>query len=391
MARTTITPVVKRQNRRPVLMALVAAALGGGVYWYMHAQAAGAAAAAQAAKAGASMAVPVEVAAAVTGPLSETLEVAGQVQADTGVELRSEVTGRVVAVKAKDGEPVKKGSLLVVLDDSVQRATLAQAQANHELAQANVGRYQRLVAVGAASQLQVDQAVAEDKLQVANIQMAQANLAKFRIVAPFDGTAGIAQVNVGDLAQPGELLIALTDNNTLKVSFKVPETQATSLKVNAPVRVRSEAAPGVEGPTEVTGTIAALDGRVDPASRTLEGKILLDNHDGALVAGQFVRVRVPVRDVSDAVIVPDSALLPQGETIFAYLIVPGKDGGVVASRTTVTVGLRSANRAQIVSGITEGQQVVTAGQQKFRGLVTPVKLLSPTYIDVPPAAVEELQ
>lgn len=335
--------------------------------------------------------VPVEVVAATTGSLAQTLEVAGQVQANIGADLKSEVTGRVLAVKAKDGMAVKKGDPLVVIDDGVQRATLAQAQANHELAQANVGRYERLSQMGAASQQQLDEAIAEDKLQVANIQMAKANLIKYRILAPFDGVAGITQVNEGDLVQPGEMLMALTDNATLKVTFKVPETQATSLKVNADVMVQAEAAPGILSPTVVSGTIAALDGRVDPNSRTLEGKVVLDNRNGALVAGQFVRVRVPVQQVSNAVILPDSALLPQGDQIFSYVIAPGKDGGVVASRTTVVVGLRTANRAEIISGVADGQQVVTAGQQKLRGLVTPVKLLSPTYIDVPPAAVEELK
>lgn len=307
------------------------------------------------------------------------------------MELRSEVTGRVVAVRARDGEPVKKGDPVIVLDDSVQRATLAQAEANFALAETNVGRYQRLVDVGAASQLQLDQMIAQVKLEKANIQMAKANLAKFRIAAPFDGSAGIAQVNVGDLVQPGQMLVALTDNQTLKVTFKVPEAQATSLQVGAPVDVRADGAPGSE-PTVVEGTVAALDGRVDPNSRTLEGKILIDNTSGTLVTGQFVRVRVPVRSVSDAVVVPDQALVPQGKNIYVYVIVPGKDGGpMMASRTTVDVGLRTANRAQIVRGVEVGQRVVTAGQQKLQAPLMPVKTLSPTVVNVAPQAIEELR
>lgn len=336
--------------------------------------------------------VAVEVATATLQPLSETLQVAGQVLANSGVELRSEVTGRVVAVNFKDGVHVKKGDSVVVLDDSVQRAELAQAEANYALAETNVGRYQRLVEVGASSQLQVDQAVAQMKLEKANIQMAKANLAKYRIAAPFDGVAGIAQVNVGDLIQPGQLLVALTDNDTLKVTFKVPEAQATSLQVGAPVDVRTDGAPGADSPTVVEGTIAALDGRIDPSSRTLEGKILIDNASGTLVTGQFVRVRVPVRSVSDAVVVPDQALVPQGTSTYVYVIVPGKDGGpTMASRTTVDVGLRTANFAQVAKGVEAGQQVVTAGQQKLQAPVMPVKTASPTVVNVAPQAVEELR
>ncbi|RYG60563.1 MAG: efflux RND transporter periplasmic adaptor subunit [Alphaproteobacteria bacterium] len=335
--------------------------------------------------------IAVEVVKATQGPIAETLEVAGQVDASSGVELRSEVTGRVVALRFTDGASVKKGNALVVLDDSVQRATLAQADAASALAEANVGRYQRLVEVGAASRLQVDQAVAQAKLEKANIQMAQANLAKFRIAAPFDGATGIAQVSVGDLVQPGELLVALTDNAQMKITFKVPEVQAASLQVGAPVTVRVDNGTDRTSPTVIEGEIAALDGRVDPASRTLQGKVLLDNKDGVLVSGQFVRVRVPVRTADDAVVVPDSAIVPQGNGVFAYVITTGEEGRNMASRTTVEVGLRTANKAQIVKGVQAGQQVVTAGHQKLQGPLMPVQLRSPTEVTVSPQAVEELQ
>lgn len=328
--------------------------------------------------------LPVEVVAAVSQPLAETLTVAGQVQARVGAELRSEVTARVVSVTFVDGEPVKGNQRLLVLDDSVQRATLAQAQANYALAKANVDRYSRLVDLGAASRLQVDTAEAEAKLQRANIQMARANLAKYQIAAPFDGAAGIAQVNVGELVQPGELLVAVTDNAKLKVTFKVPEAQATSLRLGAPVTVISDGA-------ELEGVIDALDGRVDPASRTLEGKIALDNDAGKLVAGQFVRVRVPVREVSEAVVIPDQALIPQGAKMFVYVITAGENGATMASRTTVEVGLRTADKAQIVKGVENGQRVVTAGQQKLQAPVMPVTTLSPTTVNVAPQAVEELR
>jgi len=209
-------------------------------------------------------------------------------------------------------------------------------------------------------------------------------LARYQIAAPFDGVAGIAQVNVGELVQPGELLVAVTDNARLKVTFKVPDTQATNLDEGAAVAVLAEG-------REVSGTIAALDGRVDPLTRTLEAKVVLDNSDGALVAGQFVRVRVPVKAVDDAVTVPDQALLPQGDTVQVFVVVPGENGSQMASRTTVTVGLRAGGKAQIVQGVQAGQMVVTAGQQKLQAPTMPVMVQSPTAITVAPQAVEELR
>lgn len=375
--------VAKNQGRRkqmPVVsVALGLAVLAGAAWWWF-----GRGDAAQPQEQGGGFGIPVEVVEAVSEPMAETLTVAGQVLARTGAELRSEVTARVVSVTFVDGKEVKKGERLLVLDDSVQRATLAQAQANYELAKANIDRYSRLVQIGAASQLQVDTAAAEAKLQQANVQMARANLAKYQIAAPFDGVAGIAQVNVGELVQPGELLVAVTDNAKLKVTFKVPEAQATSLRVGAPVTV-------IGGNGDVQGAIDALDGRVDPASRTLEGKVTIENDEGKLVAGQFVRVRVPVREAADAVVIPDQALVPQGDMNFVYVITAGENGAVMASRTTVEIGLRSADKAQVVKGVDAGQQVVTAGQQKLQAPLMPVTPLSATTITVAPQAVEELR
>lgn len=370
---------VKKRNQHIVLGVLGLAVLAGAAWWWF-----GAGAGAPQQGMGGGGGLPVEAVAAVQQPLAETLTVAGQVTARTGAELRSEVTARVMAVKVSDGATVKQGEALLVLDDSVQRATLAQAQANYELAKANIDRYARLVQIGAASQLQVDTAAAEAKLQKANVQMARANLAKYQIAAPFDGVAGIAQVNVGELVQPGELLVAVTDNDKLKVTFKVPEAQATSLQVGAPVTVKAEG-------HEIEGVIDALDGRVDPNSRTLEGKVVLDNPEGVLVAGQFVRVQVPVRSVSEAIVVPDQALVPQGNVTFAYVIVAGEKGATMASRTTVEVGLRNGDKAQIIKGVAAGQKVVTAGQQKLQAPFMPVTVLSATAVSVAPQAVEELR
>ncbi len=376
------------EKRGGYVWAIVAAVvvLAGGAWWWLRGSDGDGQAAGGPGKGRGPAAV--EVATAEQGAIAETLELAGQVEANAGVELRSEVTGRVVKLNFQDGQAVTKGMALVILDDSVQRAELAQAEANYALAEANAGRYQRLVELGAASKLQVDQAVAQSKLEQANIQMARANLAKYRIAAPFDGMAGIAQVSAGDLVQPGELLVALTDNRTLKVTFKVPEMQANSLETGAPAMVLVD---GRQGNVTVEGRIDALDGRVDPASRTLMGKIVLDNVSNTMVAGQFVRVRVPVRQVSDAVVIPDQALIPMGNQTFVYVLTPGPEGSAVASKTTVEVGIRAANKAQILRGVGAGQQVVTAGQQKLQAPTMPVKLMSPTVVNVPAAAIEELR
>jgi membrane fusion protein (multidrug efflux system) len=365
---------------------VILAVAGAGYLVYRHFAAAGAAAAAKAQGAG-GMALPVEGIAARQGEISTRLQVAGQLQAQDGVVLKSEVTGRVVEIAVKDGTPVKKGALLVRIDDSVQKADLAKALADLEVSEANVGRYQRLQQIGAASTLQVDNARAQAKLARANVQGAKAALDKMHITAPFDGAAGIVQVTSGEMIQPGQAIVAVTDARKMKVIFSLPERDALAMKPGVDVDV----IPNDDvNTTPISGTIAALDGRVDPATRTVAAKVLVDNADGALVAGQFVRVSVPTHTVADAVIVPDSALVPNGSDIFVYVVNPAAKGMTMSSRTTVTVGLRTDNEAQITSGVQAGQIVVTAGQQKLMAPVMPVMVLSPTNITRSEATVEPL-
>lgn len=361
-------------NRRWLLAGVAVLALAGGVWWYMKPSANAINPAAG------GMGLPVEATPATTGELANILEVVGQMQANQGVELRNEVTGKVASVNVKDGSPVKAGDLLVVLDDGVQKAALAQAEANNAVAQANIGRYQRLREQDAVSQLQLDQAIAEAKVAAANVQSARANLDKMRIKAPFAGVAGIVQVTPGQLLETGTLLVAVTDNATLKVTFKVPESQAQGLKVGLPVEVKAD-----DG-SVVYGEIGALDGRIDPATRTLQAKVLLDNTSNTLVAGQFVRVAVPVQQVSNAVLVPDVALVPQGNKMIVWVV--GKDSKI--SPTLVEVGLRGQNKAQITKGLSAGDMVMVAGQQKAQPGM-PVTVMSPTTITVAPTPVETLE
>lgn len=318
------------------------------------------------------------------GNLSDTLTVVGQVQANQGVQLRSEITGRVARLPLQEGSRVVRGTLLVQLDDSVQRAELARAEATLQLSENNLGRTQRLLADNAASQQALDNAVADAKLARANVQLAKANLAKAYIMAPLDGVVGIRQVNVGDYIQPGSVLVAVTENDKLRVTFRLPEQVAAGMRVGTPVTIIADSTN-----VQVTAPITTLDTQVDPASRTRQAQVVLDVGEEGLVAGQFVRVTVPTATVANALIVPTQALVPSGQTTNLF-VVTTSGTQTVASRTTVTVGLRVKDFVQITAGVTQGQRVVTAGQQKLQAPVMPVTLVTPTVITVRPAPVEEL-
>lgn len=366
-----------RKNKRWVGVA-AAAVLLLGAWWAWGKMTGGAPA-----QGGAKPPLPVEATTALQGRIAESLVVVGQVTPLFGAEIKAEIAGRVVRLNKPDGSNVKKGEEIIRLDDSVLAAQMAQASANLSVAKNTAARTGRLLDVGAASKQEAEQAAAASSLAAANVQLAKANLEKARIVAPFDGVLGVAGVTVGTYVNPGDTLTTLAQPEKVKVVFRLPEAQARQVVTGSDARVLTD--DGQEHPAKVV----AVDSLVDTATRTVQGRIDLDNADGTFTPGQFVRVSVDVKVADNVVLVPDMALVPMGGAMVVY-VVNNTDKGTVSSRTTVEVGLRGNNQAEITKGVNPGQLVVTAGQQKLQAPVMPVKVGSPTTITVRPASVETL-
>jgi membrane fusion protein (multidrug efflux system) len=366
------------RNRKRVAWVAVAAVLLALAYWGWGAWQ-GAASGGQ----GAKPALPVEAMPATQGRIAESLTVAGQVNPLFGAEIKAEIAGRVVKLNVTDGSTVKAGEEIIRLDDSVLAAQLAQASANLSVARNTAARSKRLLEVGAASKQEAEQAAATSALAAANVQLAKANLEKARIVAPFDGVLGVAAVTIGTYVNPGDTLTTLAQPEKVKVVFRLPEAQARQVAPGSDARVMTD-----DGEAHAA-KVVAVDSLVDPSTRTVQARVDLDNADGAFTPGQFVRVSVDVKVADNAVLVPDMALVPQGGAMSVYVINTTPQG-TMASRTTVEVGLRGNNQAQIISGLQAGQMVVTAGQMKLQAPLMPVKVNSPTAITVSPAPIENL-
>lgn len=334
--------------------------------------------------AGGAMVIPVEGTTVKRGDVAERLTVVGQVEAFYGTEIKTEIAGKVVAVGAKDGDEVAAGDVLFQLDDSVLRAQLAQAEANLQLAINTQHRNQRLVKAGAVSKQQTESAAAEASLARANVQLAKASLDKAFIRAPFAGRLGVGRVNVGNYVTPGTLLTTVTDASKVKVLFDIPEKYA-GLQVGAAAVLDVD---HVDGALKIAALLTAVDGKVDPATRTVDARVDVDNTNGVLVPGQFVRVTVDTRLSANTLMVPDMALVPQGNKMFVFAVNPGQPA--MASRTEVQIGLREQNFAEVLGGLKEGQVVVTAGQQKLQAPVMPVTVSSPSAITVLPSPIENL-
>lgn len=300
---------------------------------------------------------PVEVVTVKPTTVQEELQAVGSLRSNESVLLRPEVSGRIAAIGFRDGQPVRRGQLLVALDASLNEAEVAKAQAELNLAQSNLKRTEDLASKNFVSGSAQDTAASNVQVLEANLKLAQVRLSKMRIVAPFDGVAGIRTVSIGDYVRDGTDLVNIEDIGTLKVDFRLPERNFAQIKVGQPVLVVADALPGETW----RATLEAINPRVDANGRSLELRARLANNSGKLKPGMFVRVRAIVGERPNAILVPEEAIVPAGDEFFVFKVIEGS-----ARRVKVALGVRRDATVEIVDGLSLGDQVVTLGMRLSR-------------------------
>lgn len=321
--------------------------------------------------AGAAGPVPVEVARAESRSLQDDATAVGSLRSRQGVMVRPEVSGRVARLGFADGQRVKRGQVLVQLDDTLQVAQLQQAEAQASIARSNYQRNKELVAQNFVSRSVLDQSEANLQVAEAQVSLARAQLGRMKIVAPFDGTAGIRNVNVGDYVKDGADLVTLEDTSSMYVDFRLPERFLPKVQAKQKVSVVVDALPD----KRFDARVEALDPQVDANGRALLVRARVDNAGQALRPGMFARVRLVLAEKPDAVLVPEEALVPQGNKQFLLKVVQGPEGPA-SERLEVATGIRRDGKVEILSGVAAGDTVVTAGQaQLMRGQSRPVRVV----------------
>jgi len=300
-------------------------------------------------------AVPVEAEPVKVARIAEEILAVGSLKSNESVLIRPEVAGRIAEIGFAEGTPVKAGALLVQLDDSIPRAELAQAEANLALAQATAARAQELYARGAGSAANRDQAIAALRSAEAAVDLASARLAKYRLVAPFDGIVGLRRASPGEFVDVGQEIVNLEGIDPIKLEFRVPEVALPSLRVGQKITIHVDAYPH----RSFSGEVYAIDPAADAAGRSIAIRARLPNRDLALRPGLFARVVLTVREEPEALLVPEAAVVPFGGRILVMKVVDGK-----AQPVPVTLGLRREGMVQITSGLAPGDIVITAGQMK---------------------------
>jgi len=309
---------------------------------------------------------PVEVVVVEPTMVKEDLQAVGSLRSNESVVLRPEVSGRIATIGFRDGQVVKKGQLLIGLDSTLNEAEVAQYRAEYDLALSNLKRSEDLARQKFISSSAQETAASNAQVAEARLKLAQARLSKMKIVSPFDGIVGIRGVSLGDYVKDGTDLVNVEDVRILKVDFRLPERSLSRIRTGQDVEVIADALPNERW----QGQIEAINPRVDANGRSLELRGRLDNASGKLRPGMFVRVRVIVGE-RNGLLVPEEAIVPQGEEFFVYKVVDG-----AAKRVPVKIGVRRDAKVEIVEGISTGDQVVTAGMRLSRD-GQPVRVLSP--------------
>lgn len=304
--------------------------------------------------------------------LTDDTQAVGSLKSRQGVTVRPEVSGRITKLNFRDGEPVRKGQLLVQFDDQLQVAQVKQSQAELSIALANHKRNQDLVAQNFISQRSVEESAANLEVAQAKLALSQATAARLKITAPFDGITGIRTVNVGDYLKDGGDIVNIEDVTAVFVDFRLPERFLTKVKKGQSAQVEMDALPG----RRFTGIIQAIDPLVDANGRSVGVRACIDNRQNQLRPGMFARVNAVFGERDKAKVIPEEAIVPLAGKQFVIKLLDGADkDSKTTQRVEVKVGIRRPGRVEILEGLNEGDEVVTAGQQRVQKDGTVVKVL----------------
>lgn len=301
--------------------------------------------------------IAVEAAPVVIGTVMEDLRAVGTLAANETVVISTEISGRISRIAFREGEAVKAGDVLVELDDNILKAELDKVRSDVGLARANRERALTLATQGSGTQRARDETEAAYMAQQANLALAEARLQKAVLTAPLSGIVGLRNVSVGAYVTPGQRIVELSEVDTLKVDFRVPELNAAQIRVGQKVLITADAIPGAS----FEGNIYAIDPIVDINGRAIRLRARVPNRDGRLSPGFFARIRIVLEQRPDAVLVPESAIIPSDQKVVVYRVVNGR-----AVQTEVVLGQRLPGQVEIRSGLSANDIVVSAGHQRLR-------------------------
>ena len=318
------------------------------------------------------------------------LEAVGSLRAMNGADLSSQVSGIVSAIHFESGADVKEGDLLLELASADDLAKLQALKASAALAKITYDRDVRQLKAQAVAQQIVDTDAQNLKSAEAQVAQQQATLDYKFIRAPFDGHLGIRQVDLGQYLSAGATIVTLQALDPIFVDFFLPQQALDQIKTGQKVSTKVDTYPD----QTFAGTIAAINPRIDPNTRNVQVRALIKNPDHKLLPGMYATVDIDTGAPQQFVTLPATAIAfnPYGDTVYIVDDQAKNEQGqskLVAKQTFVTTGARRGDQVAVLTGVKQGDTIVTAGQNKLRNgsplainnAVAPTADASPVPVD----------
>jgi membrane fusion protein, multidrug efflux system len=283
--------------------------------------------------------------------LQDKIQTAGSILANEEVEIRSEISGRLIKLFFKEGDFVKKGASLFHIYDEDLRARKRKLQFNKKLAEDNEFRQKKLLEKEAISQREYDIAVNSVNTIQADIEDLEAQLAKYIVKAPFDGHLGLRYISEGSYISPASRIATLTNINPAKLDFSIPAKYAQNVakgsKVSFSVNDNGE---------NFSATVYAIDPKIDPQTRTLQLRATAPNPRNVLIPGAFIKIELILKTKAGAILIPTEAVIPEAGGSKVFIVENGK-----AKPVKIKLGLRGERNVEVLDGLVKGDTLITIG------------------------------
>lgn len=314
------------------------------------------------------------------------LDAVGSLRAVNGADLSSEVSGIVESLYFDSGSDVEKGASLVQLRAADDIAKLHTLEAAEKLAEITYARDEKQIKSQAISQATFDNDAATLESDKAQVAEQQAIVEKKTIKAPFKGHLGIRQVDIGQYLNAGTAIVTLQQLDPIYIDFTLPESALTQISTGQKISAHVDAHPE----TSFEGEITAINPKIDEATRNIQIRATFKNPEAKLLPGMYAKVTIEIGKTENHLTLPQTAITynPYGNTV--YVVSHGEDGKLTARQQFVTTGATRGDQIAVLSGIQEGDEVVTSGQIKLRNGM-PVKInneIQPTN-DINPKPVDQ--
>ncbi len=300
---------------------------------------------------------------------ADIVEALGTARANESVTITAKVSDVIARLEFDSGDRVEAGQILVELADAEEAAGLTEARATLRETARDVDRIRDLTDRGVAPRSRLDEAVAANERARARVEAIEARVADRIIRAPFSGVVGLRNVSAGELVRPGDVIAQLDDASLIKLDFTVPERFLAVIEPGLSVAAVSAAFPD----DVFEGEVDQVDTRIDPATRAVTVRAIIDNADGRLRPGMLMTVQMR-RDEREVTAVPGSAIVRFADDTFVFVL-NDSERGAQAARRNVVLGQRSNGLIEVREGLAPGEQVVAEGVHRVRdgSVVQPVR------------------